>query len=142
MSTSFSKPVVQPGQEPSEPSLGALVASATKDLSSLVRSEIELAKHELKDEAKHAIAGSGMFGAAAFLGLLATVLLTIAAAYGLTALGLHPAWAFLIVAVVLLLVAGVLALIGKKQVSKISAPERTIRTTKESVATLKGSAKG
>ncbi|NHC16160.1 phage holin family protein [Motilibacter deserti] len=127
---------------PPEPSLGKLVASATKDLSALVRSEIELAKIEIKSEAKHAIAGSGMFGAAAYLGLLASILLSIAAAYGLNAAGLHPALAFLIVAVVYLLIAGVLALLGKKQVSKVSAPERTIRTTKESVSTLKGAAKG
>lgn len=124
---------------PPETSLGALVASATKDLSSLVRSEIELAKTELRTEAKHAIKGGGMFGAAAFLGLLAVILLSIAAAYGLTALGMAPGWAFLIVAAGYVLLAGILALIGKKQVSKVGAPERTIRTTKESVSALKGS---
>src|SRR4051794_33955247 len=131
--------VTKPAQ--TEPSLGTLVASATKDLSTLIRAEIDLAKVELKAEAKHAAAGGGMFGAAAYLGLLATVLLSIAAAYGLTALGLAPGWAFLIVAVVYLLLAGLLALIGKKQVSKVGAPERTIRTTKESVSVLKGAAK-
>src|SRR3954447_8312944 len=131
--------VTKPGEH--DPSLGTLVASATKDLSTLVRSEIELAKLEVKAEAKHAITGSGMFGAAGYLALLATVLLSIAAAYGLTALGLAPGWAFLIVAVVYLLLAGLLALIGKKQVSKVGAPERTIRTTKESVSVLKGAAK-
>jgi len=124
-----------------EPSLGTLVSSATKDLSALVRSEVELAKLELKNEAKHAIAGSGLFGAAAFLGLFAAILLTIAAAYGLTALGIPNGFAFLIVAAVFLVVAGFLALIGKRQVTKIGAPERTIRTTKDSVTALKGSAK-
>ena len=135
------KPVVVHRDEP-ETSLGQLVASATKDLSALVRSEVELAKLELKDEAKHAVKGGGMFGAAAFLGLLAVILLSIAAAYALTALGLHPAWAFLIVAVVYLVGAGILALVGKKQVSKVGAPERTIRTTKDSVSALKGSRAG
>src|SRR5438874_2163370 len=108
-----------------EPSLGGLVASATKDLSALVRSEVELAKTELRKEAKHAIAGSGMFAVAAFLGLFAAILLTIAAAYGLTALGIPNGFAFLIVAAVFLVLAGLLALIGKRQVSKIGAPERT-----------------
>ena len=144
MSTSFQKP--QDGRvtapTAAEPSLGTLVASATKDLSFLVRSEIELAKHEIKDEAKHAIAGSGMFGVAGYFGLLASILLVIAAAYGIASLGLAPGWAFLIVAGVLLLLAGILALVGKGQVSKIGAPERTIRTTKESVATLKGAGRG
>src|SRR3954451_5416576 len=109
--------VTQPAQP--EPSIGTLVASATKDLSALIRSEIELAKVELKAEAKHAATGGGRFGAAAYLGILATVLLSIAAAYGLTALGLAPGWAFLIVAVVYLLIAGLLAFIGKKQVSQV-----------------------
>jgi putative superfamily III holin-X len=125
---------------PLEPSLGTLVASATKDLSALVRSEIELAKHEVKDEVKHAVLGSGMFAVAGFFGLLALILLLIAAAYGLVSLGLAPGWAFLIVAAVLLLVAGVVVFIGFRQLKKISAPEATIRTTKDSVATLKGSA--
>lgn len=144
MSSTFRPPASTPQVTPPtavEPSLGTLVASATKDLSALVRSEVELAKHELKSEAKHAVAGSGMFIVAGFFGLLALILLLIAAAYGLTALGLAPGWAFLIVAVVLLLLAGALAFVGLRQVKKIGAPEATIRTTKDSVATLKSSAK-
>ena len=53
-----------------------------------------------------------MFGCAAFLGLLAVILLSIAAAYGLTALGLHPAMAFLIVAGGYLLMRRALVLVG------------------------------
>ncbi len=123
---------------PPEPSLGQLVSSATKDLSALVRSEIEMAKVELRDDVQHGVKGGAMFGGAAFLGVLAVILLSIAAAYGLVALGLHPALAFLIVGVVYLVVAGVMALVGKKQVKQVKPPERAIRTTKESVAVLKG----
>jgi membrane protein implicated in regulation of membrane protease activity len=119
-----------------EPTLGQLVASASRDLSLLVRSEIELAKAEVRVDVKNAIKGGGMFGAAAFLGLLAVILLSIAAAYGLTALGLHPAWAFLIIAGAYLLVAGILALVGLRAVKKVGPPERTIRTAKESVAAI------
>ncbi|RZS79383.1 putative superfamily III holin-X [Motilibacter rhizosphaerae] len=131
--------VTVPGGE--EPSLGKLVASATKDLSALVRAEVELAKTELRNEVKHAVAGSGMFIVAGLLGLLALIMLVIAAALGLTALGLPNSLAFLIVAIVILLVAGGLVFIGIKQVKRISAPERTIRTTKDSVSLIKGSAK-
>jgi membrane protein implicated in regulation of membrane protease activity len=120
-----------------EQTIGQLVASASRDLSALVRSEIELAKAEMKGEAKSAAMGGGMFGAAGFLGVVAFILLTIAAAYGLTALGLHPGWAFLIVAAVYLIVAGVLALVGRKALGGIGAPERTVRTTKETIAYLK-----
>jgi hypothetical protein len=119
-----------------EPTLGQLVASASRDLSLLVRSEIELAKTEVRTDVRNAAKGGGMFGAAAFLGLLAVILLSIAAAYGLTALGLHPGFAFLIVAGVYLLVAAILAFIGVRAVKKVGPPERTIRTAKESVAAI------
>ena len=74
------------GQNEDEPTVGQLVANASRDLSSLVRSELELAKTELKKTAVAAGTGAGMFGAAAFLALLAIILLSIAAAYGVTVL--------------------------------------------------------
>jgi membrane protein implicated in regulation of membrane protease activity len=124
-----------------EPTVGQLFAAVSRDLSSLVRSEIELAKAELKDDAVSAAKGGGMFGAAAFLGVLVVILLSIAAAYGLTALGLHPGWAFLIVAGFYLLVAGVLVLIGARSFKQIKSPERTIKTAKDSAALLKSDAR-
>jgi Putative Actinobacterial Holin-X, holin superfamily III len=122
---------------PPEETLGALFAAASKDLSALVRDEIALAKAEIRLDVKNGATGGAMFGAAAFLGVLALILLSIAAAYGLVALGLHPGWAFLIVAGVYLLVAAVLGLVGKRAVSKVGPPERTIRTSKETAAFLK-----
>jgi hypothetical protein len=126
-----------PGPGSTEQSLGALVVNASRDLSALVRSEIELAKAELRAEAKNGAAGAGMFGAAGFLGLLAVVLLSIAAAYGLVALGLHPGWAFLIVAVAYLLIGGLLVLVGKRLIKRVGPPERTIRTSKDTATFLK-----
>jgi hypothetical protein len=121
----------------SDETLGALFATASRDLSTLVRSEIELAKAEIRVDVKNGAAGGAMFGAAGFLGVLVVILLSIAAAYGLVALGLHPGWAFLIVAAFYLLVAGVLVLVGKKTISKVGPPERTIRTSKDTAAFLK-----
>jgi membrane protein implicated in regulation of membrane protease activity len=86
---------------------------------------------------KNVATGGAMFGAAGFVAVLAVILLSIAAAYGLVAAGLHPGWAFLIVAVVYLLAAVVLALMGKQAVAKVGPPERTIRTSKETAAFLK-----
>jgi hypothetical protein len=125
-----------------EPTVGQLVANASRDLSSLVRSEIELAKTELKKTAIAAGTGAGMFGAAGFLALLAVILLSIAAAYGVNALGLHPALAFLIVAVVYLLIALALVLVGKRLIGKAKGPQRAIETSKESVEALKSIGKG
>jgi hypothetical protein len=130
------------GQNEGEPTIGQLIANASRDLSSLVRSEIELAKSELKASAKAAGTGGGLFGAAAFLGLLAIILLSIAAAYGVSALGLHPALAFLIVAFVYLLAAAVLVLIGKRLLGRAKPPQRAIETSKESVEVLKAIGKG
>ena len=126
-----------PGSGSTEATLGALVVNASRDLSALVRSEIELAKAEIRVDVKNGATGGAMFGAAGFLGLLAVVLLSIAAAYGLVALGLHPGWAFLIVAGVYLLVAALLVLVGRRAIRKVGPPERTIRTSKDTASFLK-----
>jgi hypothetical protein len=111
----------------SDASMGTLVAGIQQDITTLVRGEIELAKAELRESAKRAGAGAGMLGAAAFLVLLAVVLISIALGYGLVALGLHPAWAFLIVAGFYLIVAAVLGLLGRNQLQGIKGPERAQR---------------
>ena len=126
----------------SDESLGALFAAASRDLSALIHGEIELAKAEIKIEVKSAATGGALFGAAAMLGALALPLLLIAAAYGLVAAGLPRAVAFLIVAGVLLLLAGVLAFFGKKAVGKVGPPKRTIRTAKDTAVFLKSPRSG
>jgi hypothetical protein len=125
------------GPNGSEPTVGQLVANASKDLSNLVRGELALAKTELKKTAVAAGTGAGMFAAAAFLALLAIILLSIAAAYGITALGLHPAWAFLIVAGFYLLIGAVLVFVGMRALKSAKGPQRAIETSKESVEVLK-----
>jgi hypothetical protein len=120
-----------------EETLGALVADASRDLSSLVRQEIALAKAELRLELKNAATGGAMFGAAAFLVLLAVVMLSITLALFLAWLGLETWVAFLIVTVFFLLVAGLLVFLGKRTVSKVGPPERTIRTSKDTATFLK-----
>lgn len=122
-----------------EPSLGQLFASASHDLSALIRSEVELAKAEVRQDVRSATAGAGMFGAAALLGVLAVVLGSIAAVYGIHALGITLGWSFLIVTGGYLLLALVLALVGARMVKRVRPPERTIRTTKGNVALLKSS---
>ena len=124
-------------QQQPEQTLGALFADASRDLSTLVHDEIELAKAEIRRDVKNGVTGGAMFGAAGFVAVLAVILLSIAAAYGLVAAGLHPGWAFLIVAGVYLLAAVVLALMGKRAVAKVGPPQRTIRTSKETAAFLK-----
>lgn len=124
-----------------EPSLGELVAAASRDASLLFRSEIELAKSEIQVEVKKAALGGAMFGAAAVLGLFAFIMVSFGAAYGLDETDL-PTWAsFLIVAGVYLLLAAMLGLVGLRSVKKMGPPKRTLRTTKETVAALKSRGK-
>jgi hypothetical protein len=127
----------QDSSQQGEQSLGALFATASRDLSALVHSEIELAKTEIRVDIKNGVAGGAMFAATGLLGLLALILLLISAAFGLVAAGLDPAVAFLVVAGALLVIAAVLAFVGKRTVSKVGAPERTIRTTKDFATYLK-----
>jgi hypothetical protein len=119
-----------------------MFALASRDLLSLVHSEIELAKAEIKVDVKHAATGGAMFGGAGLLGVLALIMLLFSAAFGLVAAGLDPSIAFLLVAAVLLVIAGALALVGKKAVAKVGPPTRTIRTGKDTAAFLKSPRSG
>jgi hypothetical protein len=122
-------------------SLGELVASATRDLSSLVHKEVELAKVEIKKEVAAAGKGAGLFGGAGLTGLFALLFLSAAAAYGIGSL-IGFGWGLLIVGVAYLVAAAVLALSGKKQISQVGPPERTIETVKDDIAVVKSSASG
>lgn len=119
--------------------MGALVHDLTQDISTLVRDEMRLAQAELAEKGKRAGVGIGMFSAAgllAFFGLAALITTAILA----LSLAL-PGWlAALIVAVVLFVVAGIVAMAGKSNVQQATppAPERTIESIKEDVAAVKG----
>lgn len=114
-----------------DPSLGELVGQATKELSTLVRKEVELAKAEISTEVAKAGKGAGMFGGAGVTGLYALTFLSLAAMFGLGAV-MPLGWAALIVGAVYLLITGILAMTGKKAFSDFSPkPERTIKTLKE-----------
>ena len=123
-----------------DPTLGKLVMDAQRDISSLVSKEIQLAKSELKVSVKHGGVGIGLFAGAAFLGLLAIIMLSVAIAYFIhwNGSGLDLHWAFLIVFGLYLLIAGLLAFIGLKQVKKVKAPERAIEQGKQIPQALKG----
>ncbi len=123
-----------------ERTLGQLVADATHDISSIVRGEIALAKAEIGADVKKAGAAGAMFAVAGVFAFLALILLLIAAAYGLVAAGLAPWLSFLIVAGTLLVVGMILALVGKRTVSKVNGkPERTIKNAQDTIAAVKSS---
>jgi hypothetical protein len=119
-----------------ERTLGQLVSDASRDVSELVRYEIALAKAEVQRDIKRGVAAGGLFGAAALLAVYATVALMIAAGLGLAEV--MPAWlAFIVVAAGLLLIAGACVIVGRSQIGRIKPPERTIRSTKETIAVVR-----
>ncbi|MGA8988403.1 phage holin family protein [Aeromicrobium sp.] len=121
-----------------DPTIGRLVADASRDISALMQAEIKLAKTELKVSAKAGGIGAALFLIAGFFGLLIIVLLSISGAYFITMAGLDPAWSFLIVAGGYVVLAALLIIVGILKLKKIRAPEKTISTAKEIPAALKG----
>ena len=123
-----------------EPTIGRLVSDASRDISTLIHSEIQLAKSELKVSVKAGGTGIGLFAAAVFLVLLAVIMLSVAFAYFINwnGDGLALQWAFLIVFVVYLLIAGLLAFLGIKKVKKVRGPEKAIAQGKQIPRALKG----
>jgi uncharacterized membrane protein YqjE len=126
----------------SDSSVGDLVKAMSADLSRLVRDELQLAQVELSAKAKTAGVGIGAFGGAGVLAFYGVAILLAAAVLGLDLV--LPAWlAALIVGVVVLAIAGIAALVGKKKVSEAApaVPERTVASVKEDVAEIKESIK-
>jgi hypothetical protein len=122
------------------PKVGDIVKDISDDVKLLVRDEIELAKSELIPSAKQAGLGAGLFGGAGYFAITAMLLLFFAAAYALVAAGL-PTWAgFLIVGGALLIVAAILALIGKTRIDKVTPPERTIAAATDTLDEVKKAA--
>jgi uncharacterized membrane protein YqjE len=120
-----------------EASLGELVSTATRDLSLLMRQEIELAKAEAKQTAISAGLGAAFLGMAGGLALFGTIALTIGIAEALDSIGLTRGWAFLAVAGAFLLLSAILGLFGVSRLRRIKPPERTLQTVKDDVAWMK-----
>ena len=118
-----------PGPAGGDQSLGDLVALAAKDVSQLIRYEIDLAKNELKGDARRVGIAVAGFGLAAFVGCLVLVLLSIALAFGLVALGIWTWAAFLIVAGLYIVLGGIgvgLAIVKLKRLSGLRVTRKTV----------------
>ena len=87
------------GRDVSNASVGELIGEVTRDLSTLMRQELDLAKAEVKQEATKTAKAGGMLGAAGFAGYMVLLFASIAAWQGLAEV-MPSGWAALIVAVV------------------------------------------
>jgi putative superfamily III holin-X len=117
-------------------SLGELLGDVTRDLSTLMRQEVELAKVELKQSATRAGKGGGMLAGAGVAGHFVLIFLSVAlwwALGGLISLG----WSAVVVAILWGIIAAVLASRGRKELKAIKGLPRTAQTLQEIPPTLK-----
>jgi hypothetical protein len=126
--------LVDPRQvDVSDRSLGELVSQVGRDVSDLVEAQVELAKLEVRREVGTATRAGRDIAVAGVAGLLALVLLSFAAAWGLAEL-VQPGWAFLIVGAAWTAVAVALALVARRRMEGFTpVPEQTVDTLKEDV---------
>jgi putative superfamily III holin-X len=121
---------------PADRSFGDLMGEVTRDMSTLVRQEVELAKAELRDEAKKAGKAAGMFGGAGFAGYMVLLFSSIALWWGLSNV-MDQGWAALIVAVLWAVVAVAMFVVARGQMREVRGLSRTAETVKDIPPALK-----
>jgi hypothetical protein len=128
------------GQPPdvSGASVGDLIGEVSRDLSTLMRQELELAKAEVKTEVSKTGKAVGMFGGAGFAGYMVLLFLSISLWWGLVNV-MDAAWAALIVAAIWAVIGAVLYVRGRGTMRTVNPkPERTVETVREVPGALKG----
>jgi hypothetical protein len=127
-----------PPVDVADTSVGELMTNILKDVSTLVRQEVELAKAEVKTEAGKAAKGAGMLGGAGFAGYMIVLFLSLALWQGLANL-MDQGWAALVVAGVWVIAGAVLYATGRRELRRINPkPERTVETLQQVPDALKG----
>jgi len=120
-------------------SVGELLGDITRDLSTLMRQEVELAKAEVRESARDAGAGAGMLGGAALGASYVLLFLSLALWWALgEGADLGLGWAALVVAAIWAVIAAGLAVVGRTKVKQVRGVPRTVETTKEIPDALKG----
>ena len=120
------------------PSIGQLFGEVSKDISTLMRQEVALAKAEVTQSAKQASKGAGMFSGDGYAGHLTVLFLSFALAWALGDWWEAPALGFVVVAVLWGVVAAVLALRGKKEMKEVQGIPKTTETVKKIPDALQG----
>lgn len=119
-------------------SIPELIAGAIRDAQELIRLEITVARNEIRDEVARVKAGMVALAGAALVGLLATGLLLVMLALGISAALEWPAWAgFAVIGSLLGMVAVVLGLVGRGRLAAERRMPKTIDTMKENAEWLK-----
>ncbi|MFJ5000053.1 phage holin family protein [Microbacterium sp. NPDC088619] len=117
-------------------SLGDLLGEVTRDISTLMRQEVTLAKAELKDSAAKSAKGAGLMGAAGYGALMAVFFLSVALWWALGTL-IGGGWSGVVVAVIWAIIAAILFFVGRGQFSQVEGAPQTVDTLKEIPETLR-----
>ena len=139
--TTSREPVVPGAPSPArvdpERSLGELVGDVTRDLSTLLRQEVELAKAEVRESGTRAGKGAGLLAGAGVGGFLAVLFLSIALWWGL-GLAIGNAWSAVVVAVIWAIVAAVLMQAGRTELKRVKGLPMTAETVSKIPNAVKG----
>jgi uncharacterized membrane protein YqjE len=122
-------------------SVGQLMGEISADISTLMRQEVALAKTELAESASKAAKGGGMLGGAAVAGHMVLVFVSVAI-WWFIGDGIGRGWSALIVAAVWLIIAAVLAIVGRSQLKAVGGLPKTSATAKKIPNALKGNEDG
>ena len=117
-------------QRAASASLGELLGEVTRNLSTLMRQEIALAKAELKETASTSAKGAGMLGGAGYAASMVVLFLSIALWAALSTL-VGGGWAGVIVAVIWAIIAAILYAVGRSQLKKVNGAPQTVETLQE-----------
>jgi hypothetical protein len=129
-------PPTTPQAKAETSSLGELLGDVTRDMSTLMRQEIELAKVEFKQSATRAGKGTGLLAGAGVAGHFVLLFLSLALWWALgTLIGLG--WSAVVIAVIWGIVAAVLASMGRKELNAIKGMPQTAETLQEIPPTIK-----
>ena len=126
-----------PAGSSTDASVGSLVSLAVKDVTQLLRYELELAKIELKADVRRLGIGAALLGISAFVGCLILMLLCFALAYGLMALGIWGWAAFLLTAAACVLFAALAVGVGIIMFKRLTGLPKTRRTVQDDLALLR-----
>ncbi|MCU1583893.1 MAG: hypothetical protein JWM49_449 [Microbacteriaceae bacterium] len=123
-------------QKAATTSLGDLLGEVTRDMSTLLRQEIDLAKAELSETAKRAGKGAGLAGAAGYAALMAVFFLSVALWWALGHL-IDNGWSAVVVAVIWAIIGLVLYLRARKELRTVRGAPQTVDSLKKIPETLK-----
>jgi uncharacterized membrane protein YqjE len=117
-----------------EPSIADVIKHAIRDAQELVRSEVALAKAEVREEVRRVGVGAGLLAAAALSAAIAVIFLLTTLAWGIADALQWPVWAgYGIVTVLMAVAAGVLGYLGKQRITAARHMPRTVDTLKENI---------